>query len=220
MNPADRKDTRMPRSDHVPLSVAATGLGCVRGGRRVFAGVSFRIDSGQLLAVAGPNGAGKSSLLRIVAGLLEPESGSVTVTGRGEGDDAFAHYLGHADALKAPLTVRETLSFWTTIYEARRVGDTAIEEAADEVGLLHALDLPVGVLSAGQRRRVSLARLSLSSRPLWLLDEPAASLDSEGETVLGRLMRDHLERGGLIIAAIHKELPIAASNVLDLGRAA
>jgi heme exporter protein A len=200
------------------LVLSAHDLGCVRGGRQVFAGLSFRLAAGELIAVRGPNGAGKSSLLRIIAGLLRPDAGELRIDGRGE-DDSVIHYLGHADALKPALTLSETLRFWTRIYrqQSRVALDPDIDEAAETVGLGHALTLPVGVLSAGQRRRAALARIILSPRALWLLDEPTASLDGEGESLLARLIRGHLDRGGLVVAATHQDLSIAPHAILDLG---
>jgi heme exporter protein A len=165
----------------------------------------------------GPNGAGKSSLLRLLAGLLRPAAGSFHVEGAGM-DDAVIHYLGHADALKPALTLRETLRFWGKIYrqEGRVPLDADFDESAELVGLRHALDLPLGVFSAGQRRRAALARLILSPRPLWLLDEPTSALDADGEKLLGSLMAKHLSTGGLIVAATHQDLPITADQTLCL----
>jgi heme exporter protein A len=190
--------------------VEARDLAVVRGGRVVLSGLSFRAEAGTLLAVTGPNGSGKSTLLRILAGLLRPQSGWVSI-GRGE-SEALCHYLGHSDALKPALTLRETLAFWIALY-----GGEKSEAAAERVGLGHALDLPVGVLSAGQRRRAGLARLVASPRSVWLLDEPSAALDHEGEASLGRLIEEHLARGGLVIAATHHALPVAPRATLDLG---
>ena len=210
----------MPKIEaFAPLAVEARNLVCSRGGRLVFPELSFRIEGGKVMAVTGPNGAGKSSLLRLVAGLLQPDSGALSFEGRGE-DEALAHYLGHADALKPALTLAETLRFWTVLYQQGRVDlDADWNEAADSVGLGHALHLPIGVLSAGQRRRAALARLVLSPRPLWLLDEPSAALDSDGEALLKRLMQDHVRCGGLIVAATHQALPLAPDAVLRLGAA-
>jgi heme exporter protein A len=192
------------------LLLRVSDLACLRGGRLVFSGVSFTVGSGELLALVGPNGSGKSSLLRILAGLLPPHSGAFVLERAAE--DA-THYLGHVDALKPALSLRETLRFWAALYRGEAGG---CEAAADRVGLAHALDLPVRVLSAGQRRRAGLARLLLAPRPLWLLDEPTAALDREGEAVLGELMREHLAGGGVIIAATHGDLPVAANAVLDM----
>jgi heme exporter protein A len=197
-------------------AVAARALACERGGREIFANVSFRVPAGGLLAVMGPNGAGKSSLLRIAAGLLPPVGGVFAAEGT-DADEPVAHYLGHVDALKAAFTVRETLRFWAALHDGAHTDAPALAGAADIVGLAHALDLPVGVLSTGQRRRACLARLLLAPRPLWLLDEPTAALDRDGEALLRRLMADHLAAGGLIIAATHQRLPIVPDLELQLG---
>jgi heme exporter protein A len=209
----------MPSGAFAPLVLEARDLACVRGGRSVFSSLSFRLEPGRLLAVTGPNGAGKSSLLRLLAGLLRPAAGRIRFEG-GDEETSVAHYLGHADALKPALTLRETLRFWGAIYrqQGRVALDDDIDEAAETAGIGHALDLPVSVLSAGQRRRAALARLLLAPRPLWLLDEPTSSLDSDGETLLGRLMEHHIARGGLIVAATHQAMPLAAHATLDLGR--
>jgi len=202
----------------MPLALEATDLACIRGGRLVFSGVSFRVEGGQVLAVTGANGSGKSSLLRLIAGLLRPSGGSFRVQG-GTEDDGAIHYLGHADALKPALTLRETLRFWSKVYrqQGRVALDPDFDEAAEKVGLIHALDLTVGVLSAGQRRRAGFARLLLSPRPLWLLDEPTSSLDRDGEALLGSLMRGHLSGGGMVVAATHQDLPIEAHATIHLG---
>jgi heme exporter protein A len=142
----------MTPAPFAPLAVEATDLACSRAGRLVFTDVSFRVVGGQVLAVTGPNGSGKSSLLRVLAGLLAPAEGAFRIEGAGE-DQAVTHYVGHADALKAAMTLRETLRFWSAVYMQRgRVAlDANFHEAAEAVGLRHALEFPVGVLSAGQR---------------------------------------------------------------------
>jgi heme exporter protein A len=210
----------MPPSAYAPLALQVRDLACDRGGRTIFTGVSFRLEAGGLLAVTGPNGAGKSSLLRLLAGLLRPQAGSIRFEGRDDGASR-AHYLGHADAMKPALTLRETLRFWSAVYrqEGRVALDDDVDEAAEIAGVGHALDLPVGVLSAGQRRRAALARLLVSPRPLWLLDEPAASLDREGEALFGRLLAEQLALGGVVVAATHQDLPVPPQATLDLGRA-
>jgi heme exporter protein A len=210
----------MPNSGaFAPISLEASNLSCSRGGRRVFSNLSFRVARGGVLAITGPNGVGKSSLLRLLAGLIRPDSGRLVFEGQGE-DEAIVHYLGHADALKPAMTLGETLRFWGAVFQQGRViADADWSEAAEVVGIGHALELPVGVLSAGQRRRAALARLILSPRPLWLLDEPTAALDSEGEALLQRLMREHIGRGGLIVAATHQALPVTPDATLPLGLA-
>lgn len=190
----------------------ARDLACARGGRTVFSAVSFRLAAGGVLAVTGPNGSGKSSLLRVVAGLLRRDAGRLAFEGAGE--EPFIHYLGHADALKPVLSLAETLRFWAALFHGAE--GPAVEAVADSVGLRHALDLPVGVLSAGQRRRAGLARLLVSPRPLWLLDEPLAALDADGEALVARLMADHVAAGGLIVAATHQPLPVASCAELKL----
>jgi heme exporter protein A len=186
---------------------------CVRGGREVFAGLSFHTDAGEALAVTGRNGAGKTSLLRLIAGLLLPAEGAITLES-GEPELTVAeqaHYLGHRDALKPALTVRENLSFWVDFLGGgmRR----ATPDCLAAVGLAHAIDLPAAYLSAGQRRRLSLARLLAIPRPLWLLDEPTAALDVAGQDIFAGLMRDHLGTGGMIVAATHGPLGIATREM-------
>jgi len=191
---------------------------CVRGGREVFAGLSFQASAGEALAVTGQNGAGKTSLLRLIAGLLLPASGAILIDG-GEPEMTVgeqAHYLGHRDALKPALSVRENLSFWADF-----LGGAPADKARDcleAVGLAHAADLPAAYLSAGQRRRLSLARLLSTRRPLWLLDEPTAALDAGGQVMFADLMREHLAGGGLIVAATHGPLGIETRELRIGGR--
>ena len=181
---------------------------CVRTGREVFAGLAFEAVAGEALAVTGHNGAGKTSLLRLIAGLLLPAGGTIAI----EGSEAEltvpeqAHYLGHRDALKPALSVRENLAFWADFLGG---GTTRpIPDCLAAVGIAHAIDLPAGYLSAGQRRRLSLARLLAVPRLLWLLDEPTAALDVAGQAMFAGLMREHLAGGGLIVAATHGPLGI------------
>jgi heme exporter protein A len=197
------------------MILTATDLSAVRGGRTVLTGRSFAVADGQLLAVVGPNGSGKSTLLRIVAGLLPSPSGSIALDPMPEGSiGEVAHYLGHLDALKGALTVRDNLDFWRRLWG----GDASMDAALDAVKLRHLADLPVGVLSAGQKRRVAIARLLLVRRPLWLLDEPATALDAAAESTLGEIIGAHLAAGGIAIAATHRDLPLRPSSTLDLGR--
>ncbi len=199
-----------------PERLAATGLALDRGGRRLFEGVSFRVEAGESLVLTGPNGAGKSSLLRVVAGLLAPSEGTVRLEG-GEADLPLAaqvHYLGHLDAVKPSLSVAEALGFWAVYLGGAR---DRVDDALDAVGLLPLADLPSAYLSAGQRRRLALARLIAAPRPLWLLDEPTAALDAAAERRLGELIRDHVSGGGMVMAATHAELPIEGPRRLVLG---
>jgi len=199
------------------MQLTADKLTCVRGGRPVFAGLSFALAGGEALMVTGPNGAGKSSLLRVIAGLLRPVSGSLSLNG-GESDASVgeqAHYLGHADALKPALTVRENLSFWASYLG----GGGAIDVALDAVGLARLADLPAMFLSAGQRRRLAIARLVAVKRKLWLLDEPTAALDASAQKKLAELMSEHLASGGLIVAAAHGPIGLARARELAMGTA-
>lgn len=176
-------------------------------------GVSFRLDAGCLAAVTGPNGVGKSTLLRALAGFVPPVSGRVRWVD-GDGGDAplpeRLHYVGHADGLKGALTARENLVLAARLLGgAREPPDVALAR----VGLARAADVPTAYLSAGQRRRLALARLRAAGRPLWLLDEPLTALDAAGRDVLRALMADHLDGGGVILAATHAPLGLPA---LDL----
>ena len=194
------------------MRLSGRSVRCVRGGREIFSGVDFEACSGEALAVTGPNGAGKTSLLRLIAGLLTTADGSIGLEG-GETELTLpeqAHYLGHRDALKSALSVMENLSFWRDFLGGEAF-DTRASLAA--VGLDHAAHLPAAYLSAGQRRRLSIARLLVVRRPVWLLDEPANALDTTGQSMFAALMGDHLARGGLIIAATHAPLGIAAREL-------
>ena len=200
------------------MRLSGRGLRCVRGGREVFSGLDFQSAAGEALAVTGRNGSGKTSLLRLIAGLIQPAGGALELSG-GDGDLTLpeqAHYLGHRDALKPALSVMENLSFWRD-FLGGKTGDAAASLV--RVGIDHAAHLPAGFLSAGQRRRLSMARLLSVKRPIWLLDEPTTALDVAGQAVFAGLMREHLASGGLIIAATHTPLGIEA-NELRIGEAA
>jgi heme exporter protein A len=197
------------------MRLTGAGLSAVRGGRLVFADVGFSVGAGELLAVTGGNGAGKSTLLRLIAGLLPPAAGSIVLE-PGEAADlqGNVHYLGHLDGLKTGLTVRQNLDFWRRLWN----GD-GVAAALAALRLEGLADLPVPVLSAGQRRRVALARLLVARRPVGLLDEPATALDAAAEEGLGALIAGHLAGGGLAIAATHRDLPLKPTQTLRLGAA-
>ena len=195
-------------------SLTAENLACARGDKRLFDGLNFRVMAGQALAVEGANGAGKTSLLRVIAGFLAPVAGRLIVKAEGrENDDAeergkVVGWLGHQDGLKPQLSVREQLDFFANLYGQRT--DSVVLE---QVGLTRQADLPCRYLSAGQKRRLGLARLLASKRPLWLLDEPFAALDSSGQQLVGQLMARHCGAGGLIIAATHEPLGLGNESL-------
>jgi heme exporter protein A len=194
------------------MRLSGSSVRCVRGGREVFSGLDFEASSGEALAIIGANGSGKTSLLRMIAGLLAVAGGSIGLDG-GETELTLpeqAHYLGHRDALKPALSVIENLSFWRD-FLGGEASDARQSVAA--VGLDHAVHLPAAYLSAGQRRRLSIARLLTVRRPIWLLDEPTNALDVAGQSMFAGLMTDHLARGGLIVAATHAPLGIAAREL-------
>jgi heme exporter protein A len=194
------------------MQLEADNLTCERGGRIVFAGLSFAVRRGEALAVTGRNGAGKSSLLRLITGLVRAAGGRLTLSG-GEPEATIAeqaHYLGHQDALKPSLSVGENLTFWIDYLGGAR---QAVPAALDAVGLTPLAGLPAAYLSAGQRRRLSIARLAAVERPLWLLDEPTSALDAPSQERLTGLMQAHLGRGGLIVAATHGPIGIAAREL-------
>jgi heme exporter protein A len=200
------------------MRLSGRDLACLRGGREVFAGLNFVAESGEALVVTGHNGAGKTTLLRLIAGLLEPAQGEVQLSG-GAADASLpeqAHYLGHRDALKPALTVLENLQFWYAFLGGR---DAPAASALEPVGLAGLAGLPAGYLSAGQRRRLSVARLLAAPRPVWLLDEPTAALDSAGQQRLLGLMQAHLGGGGIIVAATHATLGLTGAKELRLGTA-
>ena len=200
------------------MRLSGQSLRCVRGGREVFSGLDFAVSAGELLAITGANGSGKTSLLRLIAGLLVVSGGSVELAG-GETELSLAeqaHYLGHRDALKPALSVAENLSFWRD-FLGGEMGDRGRSLAA--AGLDHAAHLPAAYLSAGQRRRLSIARLLSVRRPVWLLDEPTSALDVAGQDLFVRLMRDHLTGGGIIIAATHAALGIDGPELRMRGAA-
>jgi heme exporter protein A len=198
------------------MKLSGRGLQCVRGGREVFSGLDVTAVSGRAVAITGPNGAGKTSLLRLLAGLLAMAGGTISLE---EGDPELtlpeqAHYLGHRDALKPALSVSENLSFWREFLgSASRTSEADAAQALAAVGLDHVAHLPAAYLSAGQRRRLSIARLLAVKRPVWLLDEPTSALDVSGQSAFAAIMTDHLTGGGIILAATHTPLGIAVQEL-------
>ncbi|MDB5642512.1 MAG: ccmA, partial [Hyphomicrobiales bacterium] len=193
------------------------------GGRVLVDNLDFTLQNGRALIVAGRNGAGKSTLLRAFAGLLPPARGRWRLTSEApdaQEPGALAHYLGHAEASKPALTARENLEFWRVLLAIPGPATLHTPDSAlAALGAPQIVDLPVAYLSAGQRRRVALARLLLAPRPLWILDEPLTALDTAGQALLTGMMREHLALGGLIIAATHAPLGIEALH-LTLGSVA
>jgi heme exporter protein A len=200
------------------MRLRAWDLAIERGGRRLFEKLSFEGEQGSALVVTGPNGAGKSSLLRALCGFLPLEAGGFALEGgdpeRTVGEQA--HYLGHADALKGALTAGENLAFW-----ASALGGDCSREASRgalaRLGLSHVIDFPARALSAGQKRRVALARLLVARRPLWLLDEPTTALDAAAQAAFAVIMQGYLSGGGIVVAATHAPLGLAGARELGLG---
>jgi heme exporter protein A len=187
----------------------AREINCWRGDRHILRNVSLGVRAGEFLKITGPNGVGKTTLLRIVCGLLPAESGSVlwrSKVVRSSNDDFHLEmvYLGHLNSLKADLTARENLRFLAGLRQT--LTDAEIDGALDRVGILSRGDLPARSLSAGQKRRLALARLLLSGAPLWVLDEPVTNLDTAGIQLVEELITEHVNRGGLALSAAHQRL--------------
>ncbi len=196
------------------MELKANDLTCERGGRIVFRGLSLALRTGELMQLTGPNGSGKSSLLRLVAGLNEAQSGDISLTG-GAKDLSIgqqAHYIAHQEPVKAALSVHENLAFWRDFLGGGDVG-----EALEAFDLARLSSYPAGLLSAGQKRRLALARLVLVPRVLWLLDEPTVGLDTASLARFVGVMARQIDKGGMIIAATHVPLGREPDVRLDLG---
>ncbi len=207
-----------PAPSFTASSFAADELVCVRGGRRVFAGLSFALAPGDVLMLRGPNGSGKSSLLRLLAGFLAPAGGRLVWAGAAIGDDLAAHrarlhYVGHADAVKSLLSVRENLAFAAAFGGAPAGG---LEAALGGFDLTALAELPARYLSAGQKRRLALARLLVAARPLWLLDEPGVGLDAANRARLEQALAAHRAAGGLAVIATHGDVAVEDALLLEL----
>lgn len=187
------------------MILETTDLSVARGGVTVLAGLCFAVGAGQALVLRGPNGSGKTTLLRTLAGLQPPVAGRVMLS-----PDAVA-YAAHADGLKSTLTVAENLAFWASIY-----GGPPPERAIAALDLAGLIRRRAGELSAGQKRRLGLARLLVTGRPLWLLDEPTVSLDVASVALFAAVVREHLRQGGAAVIATHVDLGLPEARILDL----
>lgn len=195
----------------------AQALSARRGEDLLFRDISFALEDGEALIVTGPNGSGKSTLLRVLAGLLPQEEGTVRFVDGGEDRPAreACHYLGHRNAMKRELTVEENLTFWSEFMAKEGAASGMhIDEATEAVGLAGITHLPFGYLSAGQQRRMAMAKLLVAHRPVWILDEPTAALDVKADAMFAGLCQTHLAAGGMLVAATHQ--PLGIENVKSL----
>ena len=196
-------------------------LVCVRGGRVVFAGLGFRVEAGGALVLAGPNGSGKSSLLRLMAGLAHPAGGVLAWGGEDVAGDpathrARVHYVGHLDAVKPDLTVAENLGFWAALRGGSDGAGARTRTALEAFGIPHLADVPGRYLSAGQRRRLNLARILAAPAPLWLLDEPKTALDTDAAGRVDAAVASHRAEGGMVVMSMHGGSLPEGAVVLDL----
>ncbi len=193
------------RADWVGLTLEANALAVTRGGIAILQGINFRLTCGQALVLRGPNGMGKTTLLRTLAGLQPPLSGAISVLA-----EHFT-YAAHADGLKSVLTARENLEFWASVYD-----QTGVQDALVAMDLTHLANRRAAELSTGQKRRLGLARLLVTGRWLWLLDEPTVSLDAASSALFVAALRAHLSIGGAAIIATHIDLGLPEAQILDL----
>ena len=189
------------------MDFSASDLTCFRGDIAVLDAVEFRIPAGEALILRGPNGAGKTTLLRTIAGLTPLRHGTLSFTA----DDVA--YAAHADGLKSQLSVADNLNFWAQVYGAQNMN-----AALDAFELHDLLDRPAGYLSAGQKRKLSLSRLTLTGRPLWALDEPTVSLDTANVARFSAAVSRHLDTGGSAVIATHIDLGLASARTLDISQ--
>lgn len=208
----------------VAAPFSGSKLACVRGGRLVFAGLSFTLEPGAALILLGPNGSGKSTLLRLMAGLLAPFSGALAwggtpVSEDPEGHAARTHYVGHHDAIKPVLTVTENLRFWARLHQPHaETAGRAVTAALDRFALAHLAAIPGKMLSAGQKRRTNLARLLAAPSPLWLLDEPTTALDRRSIKSLEAVLAEHRAAGGMVVLSTHADIDLPGAVELHLDR--
>lgn len=196
------------------LHLAAKALSIGRGETVLGRDIALDVAAGQGMLLRGPNGAGKSTLLLTLAGLLPPLAGAIRIDGHDEDFGPARHYCGHRNAVRARISVAETLQFWTAL---NGPGGLAVDAALERVGLARLARVDAGYLSAGQQRRLALARLLVSPRPIWLLDEPSAALDIDGQALLAALLREHLAAGGLAVIATHDEIAVTGFGSIELG---
>ncbi|HLT78485.1 MAG TPA: heme ABC exporter ATP-binding protein CcmA [Ferrovibrio sp.] len=205
------------------MALGVDRLACIRGERQLFSDLTFRLAPGEALLLHGPNGSGKSSLLRMLAGFLAPAAGRIvwdgTVPDDEEADGLRGRfcYLGHQDAVKPQLSARDNLVFWARLSGlAAERAEAAADQALDAAGLQRQKRLPSRYLSAGQKRRVALARLLLTDVPLWLLDEPSNALDRAAVDWLGGILAQHRAKGGMVVLASHVPVPLPDARLLEL----
>jgi heme exporter protein A len=190
------------------MTLTVSNLSVLRASRHLLSGVGFEVSAGQALILQGPNGLGKTTLLRTIAGLQPVHQGQV------EMPEDTAVYAGHLDGIKSTLTVRENLEFWASVF-----GTGSIDVAIAAFDMDHLIDRAGGMLSAGQKRRLGLARLMVTGRPMWLLDEPTVSLDTVAVGQFGDMIAGHLDRGGMAVIATHIDLGLGArAEMLDLSQ--
>nr|WP_209852200.1 heme ABC exporter ATP-binding protein CcmA [Rhizobium herbae] len=203
------------------MSLVVEDLSAKRGEDLIFHDISFVVSAGEALVVTGPNGSGKSTLLRVLAGLLAAEYGSVRLDGISfeiGHPRELCHYLGHRNAMKRELTVAENLSFWKSFMGDSDGGSgIGLEEATEALGLGGISHLPFGYLSAGQQRRMAMAKLLVAYRPIWILDEPTAALDASADRLFAALVSRHLGAGGIVVAATHQPLGVEARELRMTG---
>jgi len=197
------------------MSLSVKNLSCQRGGRTIFSELSLEIAAGEAVLLRGPNGAGKSTLLRVIAGLIPAQAGEISLHGTGfSARDDFqgqVTYAGHLDAIKPQLTVAENLHFWAQLFEADTLAQTMKDFRLDEIA-----DRPAHACSAGQKRRLGLARIAVTSRPLWLLDEPTVSLDTETTARFAATINAHCAKGGMAFIATHIDLGLKTPRTFEM----
>ena len=197
-------------------------LTCIRGERIVFSGLSFALEAGSALVLSGPNGSGKSSLLRLMAGLLPSAAGQLAWDGEAIAEDPESHhgrlhFVGHLDAVKPALTLAENLAFWASVHRGAGAVPQAVEKALAVFAMDRLAALPARYLSAGQRRRLNLARIAAAPATMWLLDEPATALDAQSTARLEAAIAEHRGGGGIVVLATHAPLAVVDSQELRLG---